>query len=99
MGDIPVARRTSPPSAKANRWLLGVSVGTGSLLITLALALVWRPGPLQRLLAPAPVEGLNARTGLDGRLLGHFPYGELAVARRVCGAKVLSRLAKSAGLR
>ena len=90
LGDIPVARRTSPPSAKANRWLLGVSVGTGSLLITLALLVVWRPGPLQRLLAPPPVKGLDARTGLDGRLLGHFPYGELAASKRVAIAPGLS---------
>ena len=83
MGDIPVARRTRPPSAKANRWLLGASVGTGSLLITFALLVVWRPGPLKRLLAPAPVEGLSARTSLDGRLLGHIPYGELAASKRV----------------
>lgn len=90
MGDIPVARRTSPPSAKTNRWLLGVSVGTGSLLITLALVVVWRPGPLQLLLAPQPVKGLNARTGLDGRLLGHFAYGELAASKRVAIAPGLS---------
>jgi D-alanyl-D-alanine carboxypeptidase len=34
------------------------------------------PQPLRRLLAPPPVQGLSARPGLDGRLLGHFPYGE-----------------------
>ncbi|MFM7311595.1 MAG: D-alanyl-D-alanine carboxypeptidase family protein, partial [Cyanobium sp.] len=45
------------------------------LLVAAALALVF-PQPLRRLLAPPPVQGLNARIGLDGRLLGHFPYGE-----------------------
>ena len=56
---------------------MGVAVGTGSLLLSVALAAVWRPGPLKRLFAPPPVDGLNARAGLDGRLLGHFPFGEL----------------------
>jgi zinc D-Ala-D-Ala carboxypeptidase len=62
---------------------MGVAVGTGSLLLSVALAAVWRPGPLKRLFAPPPVDGLNARAGLDGRLLGHFPFGELPASKRV----------------
>lgn len=89
-GDIPIARRSSPPSAKANRWLLGVSIGTGSLLLALGLVAIWRPGPLQRLLAPPPIQGLDARTSLDGRLLGHFPYDELPAPKRVAIAPGLS---------
>lgn len=88
--DIPIARRTSPPAAKANSWLLAVSIGTGSLLFALGLVLVWRPVALQRLLAPPPVQGLNARTGLDGRLLGHFRYDELPAPKRVAIAPGLS---------
>ena len=90
IGDIPIARRTSPPATKTNRWLLGLSISAGSLLLCLGLLVLWRPGPLQRLLAPPPVKGLNARTGLDGRLLGHFPYGELPAAERVAIAPGLS---------
>ena len=90
IGDIPVARRTSPPTAKTNRWLVGFSTVVGSLLLALGLIVVWRPEPLQRLLAPPPVRGLNARTGLDGRLLGHFPYSELPAAERVAIAPGLS---------
>ncbi len=83
LDEIPVARRTSPVVTPANRWLLRLTVGTGSLLAGLALLLILRPQPLQRLLAPPPVKGLNARTGADGRLLGHFPYAEVPAAARV----------------
>ncbi len=84
--EIPVARRTSTVVSPANRWLLWLTVGSGSLLAGLALLLVLRPQPLQRLLAPPPVKGLQARTGADGRLLGHFPYAELPAAERVAVA-------------
>jgi D-alanyl-D-alanine carboxypeptidase len=86
MDDIPVARRTTPAGSRSNRWLLRLTIATGSLLLGLTLLLVLRPQPLQRLLAPPPVKGLNARTGIDGRLLGHFPYGELPEAQRVAVA-------------
>lgn len=42
-----------------------------------ALALIF-PQPLRRLMGPPPVQGLDVRLGLDGRLLGHFPYAEVA---------------------
>lgn len=86
LDDIPVARRTTAALNPANRWLLRLTVGTGTLLVALTLLLVWRPQPLQRLLAPPPVKGLNARTTLDGRLLGHFPYSEVVASQRVAVA-------------
>lgn len=88
--DIPVARRSPSPLAPANRRLRQLSLATGSLLLALVLLVVWRPQPLQQWLAPAPVKGLNARLSADGRLLGHFPYGELAAADRVAVAPGLS---------
>lgn len=88
--DIPVARRTSPAASAANRWLLRLSLGTGSLLVALVLLVVLRPQPLRQLLAPPPVKGLKARLSADGRLLGHFPYGELAPADRVAVAPGMS---------
>jgi len=88
--DIPVARRSARPGSPANRWLLRLTVATGSLLLGLVVLLLWRPQPLQGLLAPQPVKGLNARTGPDGRLLGHFPYPELAPSDQVAVAPGLS---------
>ena len=74
--DIPVARRTLPPALAGGprrSRLLGASlIG----LISLAGLVLAFPGPLRRLLAPPPVPGIQARLSLDGRLLGHFPYGE-----------------------
>ena len=90
LDDIPVARRTARPGIPANRWLLRLTVASGSLLLGLVVLLLWRPQPLQRLLAPPPVKGLNARTGPDGRLLGHFPYTELAASDRVAVAPGLT---------
>jgi D-alanyl-D-alanine carboxypeptidase len=55
-------------------------VGAAVLLGGCAAVLIVFPQPLRRLLAPPPVEGLSARPGLDGRLLGHFPYGEATAA-------------------
>jgi D-alanyl-D-alanine carboxypeptidase len=55
-------------------------VGAALLLGGCAAVLIVFPQPLRRLLAPPPVEGLSARPGLDGRLLGHFPYGEATAA-------------------
>ena len=86
LDDIPVARRSSPALPQANRLLQRLTIATGSLLVVMTLLLVLRPQPLQRLLAPPPVEGLNARPSMDGRLLGHFPYGEVPAAERVAVA-------------
>lgn len=72
--------------AATNRWLLRTSLISGSLLVTGVLLVLLRPQPLQRLLAPPPVKGLDARTGWDGRLLGHFPYREVPEAERVAVA-------------
>lgn len=74
LDDIPEARRSAPAtlrrSPRRSRLL-----GAGLLgLLVLASALLFSPAG-RRLLFP-PVAGLAARPGLDGRLLGHFPYAE-----------------------
>ncbi|WP_254967063.1 D-alanyl-D-alanine carboxypeptidase family protein [Cyanobium sp. CH-040] len=52
----------------------------GLLALVVSLAglglLLLFPRSLRLWLSPPPVEGLDARTTADGRLLGHFPYGE-----------------------
>lgn len=52
--------------------LVTVLVG-GSLIVVF-------PEPFRRWISPPPVAGLDARTSADGRLLGHFPYGEVSAA-------------------
>jgi len=47
----------------------------GVSLTGLAVLLLF-PEPLLLWLSPPPVDGLDARTTPDGRLLGHFPYAE-----------------------
>lgn len=86
LDDIPVARRTTATATATNRWLLRTSLVSGSLLVAGLLLMLLRPQPLQRLLAAPPVKGLDARTGWDGRLLGHFPYREVPRAERVAVA-------------
>jgi len=78
--DIPLARRSKPPKRPQS----GVSalIRLSSLVLLLALALIFS-GPLRRLLAAPPVAGIAARPGLDGRLLGHFPYPEISRAELV----------------
>ncbi|MFM7313072.1 MAG: D-alanyl-D-alanine carboxypeptidase family protein [Cyanobium sp.] len=80
MEDIPLARRSQPPTVRRPSplsrlaWLLlACGLLSGSALL---LAL----GPLRSLLTPTPVAGLNARLSRDGRLLGHFPYPEAPTA-------------------
>ncbi len=74
--DIPVALRATPRSSQGNPWLRKLGLAGGVLLlVAVALALVF-PQPLRRWLASPPVAGLAAKPGLDGRLLGHFPYAE-----------------------
>ena len=78
--DIPLAQRTLSPALRPRRsWRMAASGAGAVLLVAGALALVF-PQPLRRLLAPPPVRGLNARVSLDGRLLGHFPYGEVSAS-------------------
>ena len=74
--DIPLAQRTVSPALKRKpRWRTALTAAGGVVLAGAALVVVF-PQPLRRLLAPPPVQGLQARVGMDGRLLGHFPYGE-----------------------
>ena len=76
--DIPVARRQAPaappsrPIARLGRLALSLVV----VLVAGGLLLPQGRQALQRWLAPRPVEGLDATQTADGRLLGHFPYGE-----------------------
>lgn len=51
----------------------------GAVVVAITSALVFQQ-PLRRWLAPPPVAGLDARLSADGRLLGHFPYAEVARA-------------------
>ena len=78
--DIPVARRSKPPKRPQSG--LSALIRLSSLGLLLALALIFS-GPLRRLLAAPPVAGIAARPGLDGRLLGHFPYPEISRAELV----------------
>lgn len=74
--DIPLAQRSISPALKRRPfWRIAFSAAGAVVLTGVALAVVF-PQPWRRLLAPPPVEGLQARVGLDGRLLGHFPYTE-----------------------
>jgi len=74
--DIPVARRTQLVKPQ-RRFRFRQSLLTASLLLAGTAGLIWLfRDPIQRQLAPPPVRGLNVRQGLDGRLLGHFPYPE-----------------------
>lgn len=78
--EIPLARRTLSPALRPRRnWRMAIGGGVVVVLSAAGLALLF-PQPLRRLLAPPPVQGLNARLSLDGRLLGHFPYPEAAPA-------------------
>lgn len=77
-----MARRSRPPRPKALgfsrllRTLVIGAVAAGSVLLLLL-------GPLRSWRQPAPVAGLKARPGSDGRLLGHFPYAEAPAAELV----------------
>lgn len=83
LGDIPVAQRTVPAGlGVASRRSRLVGAGLIGVLTFVAVALAF-PVPLRRWLTPPPVPGLQARLSSDGRLLGHFPYAEVAAADRV----------------
>ena len=73
--DIPVARRSTPPLRPVHPLRQRLLAGGAGLLLALLLGLL-ATGALRRWLQPPPVPGLAARPGADGRLLGHFPYGE-----------------------
>lgn len=76
--DIPIAQRTTPALPARPGFLSRVGlVGLATVCVGGALLLAF-PAPIRRWLTPPPVEGLNARLSADGRLLGHFPYPEVA---------------------
>jgi len=78
--DIPLAKRSvSPALQRKPRWRLALVAAATAVLGAGALVVVF-PQVLRGLLSPAPIQGLNARVGLDGRLLGHFPYREAPAA-------------------
>jgi D-alanyl-D-alanine carboxypeptidase len=73
--DIPLARRS--PAAFTRRPFKRMAVAGALIgLVGATAVLLLVPGPWRRWLEPLPVEGLDARLGADGRLLGHFPYAE-----------------------
>lgn len=75
--DIPLAQRTLSPALKPRRSARLLATGAASVLLLAGALAVLFPQPLRRLLAPPPVQGLNARLSLDGRLLGHLPYRQV----------------------
>lgn len=88
--DIPVARRTTPQTNRKNPWLLRLPLAGAGLLLSLGFLLLTRPRLLGELFGLPPVSGLDARLGSDGRLLGHFPYGELPGSQLVSVAPGLA---------
>lgn len=74
--DIPIARRTQLAQPQ-RRFRFRQSLFTAGLLLAGSAALLWLfREPIKRQLEPPPVRGINVRQGIDGRLLGHFPYPE-----------------------
>lgn len=80
--DIPVALRTRPAEARRPRFR-SVLLVAGGLLLAAATSLAVFPEPLRQWLTPAPIRDLAEKPGRDGRLLGHFPYGEVAATQLV----------------
>jgi D-alanyl-D-alanine carboxypeptidase len=78
--DIPLARRTVPTVLRRRFSWRNALLGAGGVVLVAGAAALLMPQPLRRLLAPPPVQGLKARLSIDGRLLGHFPYGEVPSA-------------------
>lgn len=74
--DIPIALRSQPARPPRSTLLTRLGIlGLGASAVGIALVVAF-PEPLRLWLTPPPVQGLDARTGADGRLLGHFPYEE-----------------------
>ncbi|MBM5809553.1 MAG: D-alanyl-D-alanine carboxypeptidase family protein [Cyanobacteria bacterium M_surface_9_m1_291] len=76
--EIPQARRTAVALRQPrDRWSRRLSA-TALLLLALTVALVVVfPGLFNRSGAPSSLGRLGLRPAADGRLLGHFPYGEV----------------------
>jgi len=82
--EIPQARRTTAPLGRPReRWTLRLSAAILALLaLAGALVLVF-PGLLNRSGALTGPNRLGIRPDADGRLLGHFPYGEVEQSQLV----------------
>jgi len=76
--DIPIAQRSTPALPAGPGLLSRLGLAGLAALVIGGIGLLLFPAPVRRWLAPPPVEGLDARLGSDGRLLGHFPYPEAA---------------------
>ncbi len=75
--DIPVARRSQASRPRRGGGMgLGVLIGFGLLASAAVAALFLAPDLLPLRKATPVVEGIDEQPGLDGRLLGHFPYDE-----------------------
>ena len=95
--DIPVARRkVSPALRRRGGWRRAITTAVVLVAFGAVMVLVF-PEPLRRLLGPPPVKGLAARQGLDGRLLGHFPYPEAKATDLIEVAPGLSLRREAAG--
>lgn len=81
--EIPLARRTVPRALQRRFSWRNALIGAGGVVLVAAAAVALAPPSLRRLLAPPPVPGVKARLSPDGRLLGHFPYGEVSSAELV----------------
>ena len=84
-GDIPVARRVVVPMRRRRPWRLPLALGALSLALA-AVLLIGLPGLRLQREIPWPATGAAQQPDADGRLLGHFPYREVAVADRVAVA-------------
>jgi D-alanyl-D-alanine carboxypeptidase len=75
--DVPVARRLVRPQ-RARQLPIGPVVLTTSLALGGGLAALYllQEPLMQHFWGAPPVAGIAARPDMEGRLLGHFPYGE-----------------------
>lgn len=78
--DIPQARRTGSPLNHSAAWRTRITLGfaLGLVLATALTIAIALPNLLQRNGAASLAPPGGARPDRDGRLLGHFPYREIA---------------------
>ena len=63
---------------------LGILIGCGLLASASVVVLLLVPDLLPFRQLPPVVEGIDEQPGVDGRLLGHFPYDEATVESSWC---------------